>query len=130
MINRLLQHRIEDLALRFAQSGIDLLVDLLVDRSAQVADQPIQVAERWKLDPVLDEGLDRRADQIRRIAHNLSGAVHRPDHDVAAAVGEGAAAKVLTNRLTVPVHRRRPSNTIDQHRLVIESELVAMCRRI
>ena len=110
------------MALRLAQSRIDRSVDLLVDRLAQIADQPVQVAERGKLDALLDQCLDRRADQVRRVAHDLGGTMDRPDHDFAATVGERTAAKVLANRFAVPVHRRRPSGTTDQRRLFIESE--------
>ncbi len=54
MSGRLLQHRIEVLTLGLSQSDIDRPVDLLMDRLAQVADRSVQVAERGKLDPLLD----------------------------------------------------------------------------
>ena len=48
--------------------------------------------------------------------------MYRPDHDHAATVGERTTAELLADRFALPVHRRRPSDTIDQRGLVIESE--------
>jgi hypothetical protein len=117
-----LQHRIEDLALNLAQSPIHPGIELIMDRLAQGADLAIQGAERREFDPVLDQGLDRRADQVRRVAHDLGGAVHRFDHDLATAVGERTAAEVLADCLAVSVQRRCLSHAIQQLDPILETE--------
>ncbi len=48
--------------------------------------------------------------------------MNRPDYDLAAAVGEGAATQVLADRLAVSMHRRRTSDTIHEFGLITETE--------
>ena len=119
---------VEEAALVLVQGGIDPGVEPFVDLLAQITDQAVQRREGRNLHLVLDQGLDRGADQVGGVAHGLRRPVDGGGDDGAASVRKGTAAQPLPQGGAVAMDRRRTVDLVDHWRCWRQAQILRhMC---